>query len=128
MTDENNKRKDAPQKKQSDKDPKRLKAAWERLMQQQDAAFSARRVSKSADAISSVKIVKDDEKGEHVEIRTVAGQKISDSGEKKAEFQERAAETKMKNVSYSLDALIREVKEHGFADVADDCRPMSRVR
>lgn len=123
MTDENNKRKDAPQKKQSDKDPKRLKAAWERLMQQQDAAFSARRVSKSADAISSVKIVKDDEKGEHVEIRTVAGQKISDSGEKKAEFQERAAETKMKNVSYSLDALIREVKEHGFADVADDLPP-----
>lgn len=123
MTDENNKRKDAPQKKQSDKDPKRLKAAWERLMQQQDAAFSARRVSKSADAISSVKIVKDDEKGEHVEIRTVAGQKISDSGEKKAEFQERAAETKMKNVSYSLDALIREVKEHGFANVADDLPP-----
>ena len=123
MTDENDKQKQPAQKKQSEKDPKRLKAAWERLMRQQDAAFTARRVSKSAEAISSVKIVNDGDKGERVEVNTVAGRKISDGGDKKADFQKIAAETKTKNVSYSLDALIREVKEHGFADVADDLPP-----
>lgn len=123
MTDENDKQKQPPRKKQSEKDPKRLKAAWERLMRRQEASFAARRVSKSAEAISSVKIVKDGEKGERVEVSTVAGRKISDGGEKKVDFQKIAAETKEKSVSYSLDSLIREVKEHGFADVADDLPP-----
>lgn len=123
MTDKTDRENKTPRKKSSEKDPKRLKAAWEQLMRRQDAAFNARHVSKSAEAISSVRIVNDGEKGERVEISTVSGRKISDGGEKAVEFGAMAAEAKSQKNSYSLDALIQEVKEHGFENVADDLPP-----
>ena len=102
----------------TEKDPERLKAVWEELMQRQNAAFDRRRTNKCADSIASVKIVSDGKGGSQVRIDTVGGAHIQDSGDKSAAFSDMAQHGKSAPAA-SIAALVEEVRQHGFDTVAD---------
>ena len=104
--------------KRTEKDPERLKAAWEELMQRQTAAFDSRRTNKCADSIASVKIVSDEKGGRQVRIDTVGGAHIQDNGDKAAAFKEMAQHGK-KAPAANIAALVEEVRQRGFDTVAD---------
>lgn len=103
------------------KDTQKLKKAWKNLKEKQEESFSRMRKSKSANAISDVKVVeKDGEK--KIEIRTVNGGRLYDDGSKSAEF--RAMKPEEKVISSSkLDALIQQVLNEGWASTVDDLTP-----
>lgn len=104
------------EQKKSDKDPYRLKAAWERLQRQQEEIMNRRRRSKSVGQISSVRIVKDSSGKATVQVDLVGGRRILDAGDKRGEFQRMKPERK---VSQSrIRSLMKAVAELGFAAVA----------
>lgn len=104
--------------KRTGKDPERLKAVWEELMQRQTAAFDRRRTNKCADSIASVRIVSDEKGGKQVQIDTVGGARVQDSGDKSAVFTDMAQHGKSTPAA-SIAALVEEVRQRGFDTVAD---------
>lgn len=102
------------------KDPHRLKRAWEKLQKQQDEISSRRRKSKAVGQISGVRIVKDGEK-EKVQVDMVGGGKILDEGDKGHLYRKMQPQQKISRDR--LSALMKEVKEHGYAAVAAGLPP-----
>lgn len=104
--------------KRTGKDPERLKAVWEELMQRQTAAFDRRRTNKCVDSIASVKIVSDGKGGSQVQIDTVGGARVQDAGDKSAVFADMAQHGKSAPAA-NIAALVEEVRRYGFDTVAD---------
>lgn len=117
--------KPAEQQKKSDKDPYRLKAAWERLQRQQEEIMNRRRKSKTVGQISSVRIVKDSSGKETVQIDLVGGGRITDTGDKRAEFQKMKPQRKVS--PSKIRSLMKAVAELGFAAVAANLSPEMRA-
>lgn len=106
---------------QTGKDVRRLKKVWEELQHRQETA--AGRKSKAAGAIASVELVDDGRGAQTVLVKTVAGGKITDSGEKSAEFSAMASQQTANVYIPDLEALMAKVREHGFDEVAGSLPP-----
>ncbi|MCQ2966029.1 MAG: hypothetical protein MJ250_04735 [Alphaproteobacteria bacterium] len=102
------------------KDTQKLKKVWKKLKEDQETSYSRMHKSKSAGAISDVKVVEKDGQ-KKVEISTVNGGKIYDDGSKAAEFHSMKPEEKIS--ASKLEALIQQVLNEGWASTVDDLTP-----
>lgn len=102
------------------KDTQKLKKAWKKLKEEQETSFSRVHKSKSAGAISDVKVVEKDGQ-KKVEVSTVNGGRIYDDGSKAAEFHSMKPEEKIS--ASKLEALIQQVMNEGWVTTVDDLPP-----